>query len=250
MTDKASTRIRSEPAGPAVLVVLSALTLLAGCQQPQRVLDPLPSPAVTTPYIAQGSPLPPPAPPPPPQTIAGKRVVIDPGHGGKDPGAWKGTRSKLPEKTIVLDIGNRVATTLRQRGAQVTITRSSDRFIELEDRASIAERARADLFVSIHADSARNRAASGTEIHIYEKASSQSRQAALAMVAALKRAGIECRGIQRSNFHVLREHSRPAMLVESGFLTNVGDAQRLNSASYRARLAEAITDGIADYLCR
>jgi len=177
--------------------------------------------------------------------------MIDPGHGGRDPGAWKKTRSRLPEKSIVLDIGNNVARILQSRGAQVICTRTKDVLPSLDQRARAAERHKVDLFVSIHADSAPgNLSASGTEIHVYDHASSNSLAAARCMISALKKAGFECRGMKRSNWHVLREHSRPAMLIESGFLTNSGDAAKLNSSGYRVRLAAAIADGVTAYLCR
>lgn len=179
----------------------------------------------------------------------GKRVVIDPGHGGKDPGAWKSTKSRLPEKTIVLDIGNKVSRILQSRGAQVIATRTKDVYPSLDQRAAAAERHKADLFVSIHADSApRNPNASGTEVHVYTKCGSQSLAAARCMIAAIRKAGLECRGMQRNNWHVLREHSRPAILIECGFLTNSGDAAKLNDAAYRARVAAAIAQGMTDYL--
>ena len=67
------------------------------------------------------------------------------------------------------------------------------------------------------------------------------------LIAAFKNGGIHYRGIHRRNFHVLREHSRPAILVECGFLTNRSDAQKLNTDSYRTRIAGVIADGIGDY---
>lgn len=224
-----------------------------GCVEPRPVLQPLPRPLVFDHRKEEPSPLPPPAPPPPVvtgQRIDGKTVVIDAGHGGKDPGAWRGTASKVPEKTLVLDVAKRLSSQLSGRGAKVVLTRSNDVFITLDQRAATADRSRADLFVSIHADSAKRLSASGVGIHIYTAASSQSQKAAFAMNAAFKRADIETRGIFRSNFHVLREHSRPAMLIECGFLTNSGDAARLNSETYRAKLAGAIAEGIAAYLGR
>lgn len=177
--------------------------------------------------------------------------MIDPGHGGRDPGAWKGTRSRMPEKSIVLDIGNSVVRILKNRGATVIATRTTDVYPSLDDRANAADRYRVDLFVSVHADSApKNSAASGTEIHIQDGPGGNSLIAARCVIAAIKKAGLECRGLQSSNLHVLREHRRPAILIECGFLTNSGDATRLNSSSYRAKLAAAIADGIADYFSR
>ncbi len=233
----------------AAALTLVSLSLLAGCEGPGKVIEPLPPPIIHSPTP---SPVFTPPPPPPPQPWTGQKirgavVVIDPGHGGKDPGALPKYGGHMTESAIVLDIGNRVARLLGERGARVIMTRSSDRFLELQDRADTAERNRADLFISIHADSAENRSASGAGVHIHTKASSQSQKAALRMTAAFQKHGIECRGIYRNNFHVLREHSRPAMLIECGFLTNAGDAGKLNSSSYRARIANAIADGTTAY---
>lgn len=172
-------------------------------------------------------------------------IVVDAGHGGKDPGA-RGV-SVSPEKTINLDVALRLARLLEQAGAKVVTTRSSDRFIPLDDRAAMADRTRADLFVSIHADSAQRAGASGTTIYIARNALSQSRHAARSIAAALQRAGIECRGTQSAGYRVLVGHSRPAVLIECGFLTNRADASRLNTAPYRAKLAAAIADGIATH---
>jgi N-acetylmuramoyl-L-alanine amidase len=171
--------------------------------------------------------------------------VIDPGHGGKDPGAWEATSSPVPEKAIVLDVSLKVMELLRQRGATVVPTRTTDSYPSLEERADLAARTKTDLFVSIHADSApSNPQASGTEVYIYTQASAQSERAAREVVAAFERAGFSSRGIKRRNLHVLREHPRPAILIECGFMTNRGDMRNLNKPAYRTRLAEAIADGI------
>ena len=240
--------MRSPRLCPAAALTLIAVALLAGCQNPERirVLEPLPPPIIHAPIP---TPIPAPTPPLPitGQQIRGAVIVIDPGHGGKDPGAPARMSGQMAEKSIVLDIASRVARLLSERGARVIMTRSGDTYPELQDRADLAERYRADLFVSIHANSAERRSASGAIVFIYDQASTQSQKAGMRMAAALARAGIECQGVLPKNLHVLREHSRPAMLIECGYLTNPGDAQKLNSAAYRAQLAAAITDGAVGY---
>lgn len=222
---------------------------LAGCQSMGGVLKPLPAPyhpGRPQQEVASRQPSAPPAAPTPSgRSIRNAVIVIDPGHGGKDPGGWPKATSPMAEKAIVLDISNQVARMLRERGARVVQTRTRDVFISLDERAAIAERNRADLFVSIHADVAANKDAYGAGVHIYNQASVQSVKAARAMVKAFESAGIHCRGIFRNNFHVLREHSRPAMLVECGFMSNAGDARKLNTSSHRTKVAEAIVAGIA-----
>jgi len=235
-----------------VIATLVVLPALAGCPATGGVLRSLPPPLVHTPSITHQRSLPRPQPKPAQPagaSLRGATIVIDPGHGGRDPGAWNhpSVVSKLPEKTIVLDIAKKVERLLTQRGANVIMTRTTDVYPTLQERAAIAERSRADLFVSIHADSAARASASGAEVHIYLQAPTASQKAAHRMMAAFKRGGIHYRGIHRSNFHVLREHSRPAILIECGFLTNRSDARKLNTDSYRTKIAGVIADGITDY---
>jgi N-acetylmuramoyl-L-alanine amidase len=224
---------------------------LSGCQSPDQkveVLDPLPNPYYqsrtasatrkprTLPRLTAG------------RTIDGAVIVIDPGHGGPDPGAWKHTRSKLPEKTIVLDISKKVADELERRGATVHMTRTRDVKPSLDARAAMAERTKADLFVSIHADSAPRTSAHGAGVHLFKyKPSMKSRAAAKYMIKAFQNAGISERGIFYNNFHVLREHTRPSMLIEVGFLTNSTDARNLSTSTYRSKVADAIVEGVTSF---
>ena len=228
-----------------------AMVGLAGCLPRGPVLDPLPPPIVqgedpaqtpsnrslTAPYR--------PARRRPVRSLTDATIVIDAGHGGKDPGA-RGV-SRRPEKEIVLSIANAVARNLSNRGARVVRTRSGDTYHELEDRAAMANRHRATLFVSIHADSAPRKGASGATVYVARRALPASRQAARSIQSAFSGSGIKCRGIRKSDFQVLVLHSRPAVLVECGYLTNQTDARRLNTASFRTRIAAAIADGIADF---
>lgn len=170
---------------------------------------------------------------------------MDAGHGGRDPGT-KG-KSRLPEKTINLRIAMRLVSLLQQMGARVIATRSDDRFVDLDERAGMAERTHADLFVSIHADANRDSSLSGATVYIGRNASSQSVDAARQIHAALESAGIACRGVRPAGYRVLIGHSRPAVLIECGYLTNRYEAQRLNSADHHANVAGAIAAGIARY---
>ncbi len=239
---------------PACLVGLALAAI--GCRESDRggVIQRLPPPLVRPPSPQQPRVEPSPRPEPPPLTaerprsLRGVRIVVDAGHGGKDPGT-RGV-SAVSEKHIVLAIANELSRILGAQGAAVTSTRTTDRFLELDDRAAIAERNRVDLFVSIHADAAQRAAASGATVYISRSASSASLRAAMRIDAALKRAGIESRGIQRADFRVLVGHSRPAVLVECGYLTNAGDARRLNTPSYRSRVAAAIAAGISSFAAR
>jgi len=235
------------------LLVLSLLGPIAaglGCREPEPVIDRLPPP-YTQRWQARPMPFEQPEPPtsPPTKPVTSATVVVDPGHGGKDPGA--DGLSAVPEKTIVLAIAQEVARGLTGRGAKVVTTRSRDVFIELDDRADLAERARADLVVSIHADANENKpGASGATFYIAREATARSVQAALRLDAAFRRAGIETRGVQRANYRVLVGHTRPAVLIECGFMTNSRDVRLLNSPTHRSKVAAAIVDGVTDYLTR
>ena len=236
------------------LLLTLTVTTLAGCQFSDRVVKPLPDPLVIqrepSPY-APGLPLPP-APSARSYRLDGKKIVVDPGHGGSDPGALAKFRGQAAEKTINLDIAKRLAEQLRNRGATVIMTRTSDTFPSLERRAAIAKRSKADFFVSIHANSINKPHIHGALFLIYKHVPSTSTSArtALKLNQVFQRHGITTRGIDRRNPHVLREHSRPSVLIECGFMTNRTEAKKLNTASYRQRLAEVIAEGLAEALGR
>ncbi|MBN2446382.1 MAG: N-acetylmuramoyl-L-alanine amidase [Phycisphaerae bacterium] len=177
--------------------------------------------------------------------IGPKTIVIDPGHGGRDPGA-PGVGPQ-PEKVVNLAIANKLAAVLKQRGANVICTRTADTFPTLDERAALADRHRADLFVSIHADSARRADASGATVYLARNATTQSRSAGQNITMALERAGIASRGVQRAGYRVLVGHSRPAVLVECGFLSNRTEAAKLATSSYQDRIANAIAEGVTDH---
>lgn len=235
-----------------VACLLSAFVV--GCAAPGPKMGPPPEPVLATRAPRVVAPLPPPErPEPPPPRVAagslrGRSIVVDPGHGGEDPGALG--RGPMPEKAINLDIARNLATELRDRGANVTLTRSGDRFISLDARAALADRTGADLFISIHADSSKKSSVQGMTIYIGRNASGESRRAAQAVAGALERNGLELRGVNSAGYRVLVGHSRPAMLIECGFVSNRAEAERLASASYRARIAAAIAEGVASHFSR
>ncbi|MBI4878485.1 MAG: N-acetylmuramoyl-L-alanine amidase [Planctomycetes bacterium] len=183
------------------------------------------------------------------RSLAGMTFVVDAGHGGKDPGSG-GASGRRAEKDLALALAQEVANRLEERGGRVLMTRKGDVFVELDERAAQADRARADLFVSLHADWSQKSSASGLAVWIARSPLSASRRAAQEILAAARRAGIKTRSVQSSNFRVLVGHGRPGVLVECGFLSNAGDAEKLNTSWYRAKLAEAIVEGIAAALRR
>jgi N-acetylmuramoyl-L-alanine amidase len=132
------------------------------------------------------------------------------------------------------------------------MTRTGDTFPSLDERAAIAERNKADFFVSIHTNSIKKREIHGALflIHRSVPSTSTSARTALKLNQVFQRHGIQTRGIDRRNPHVLREHSRPGVLIECGFMTNYTEARKLNTPSYRQQLAEVIAEGLAEALGR
>ncbi len=173
-------------------------------------------------------------------------VVLDAGHGGKDPGAH--AVNGCDEKDIVLSVALIAAQMLRDDGVDVRMTRASDKFEELNDRASFANRASAKLFVSIHADSASRRSARGATVYISRSASWASKAAADRILSNICAIGMESRGVQQRDFRVLVRTSCPSVLVEMGYLSNPTEARMLADPQFQRRMARAISDGVLSYL--
>ncbi|MGP1383272.1 MAG: N-acetylmuramoyl-L-alanine amidase [Thainema sp.] len=172
-------------------------------------------------------------------------VVIDPGHGGRDPGAVG--IGGLQEKDVIFPIAREVAALLEQQGVQVIMTRTDDREIDLEPRVQIAERANASLFVSIHANaiSLSRPDVNGLETYYY---SSGQRLAQVIHNAILQNVAIQDRGVRQARFYVLRNTSMPAILIETGFVTGAEDSRRLADPTQQRVMAAAITQGILQYI--
>jgi N-acetylmuramoyl-L-alanine amidase len=168
-------------------------------------------------------------------------VVIDAGHGGHDRGGMPG--QKIPEKGYTLDVAKRLDAVLRAAGYRTIMTRSSDVFVGLGDRCRIANAQRNAIFVSVHFNGATNYDAYGIETYYY----SGSRSAKIASAvhrSLLSATGTMDRRVRTRGFFVIRRTSIPAILCELGFLTNKAEARKIDTASYRQRLAEGIARGI------
>ena len=216
----------------------------------QRLSGALFPPSPTTPDVISIPTTPPPKNPTPsvkPRTVGQKRTVvaIDPGHGGKDPGAI-GIRG-LQEKNVILPISKKVAALLEQQGIQVVMTRDSDYFVDLGPRPVIADRANAKVFVSIHANAmpANRSDVNGLETYYYE---SGQRLARTIHNSILGSVNVRDRGVRKARFYVLRKSTMPSVLVEVGFVTGAVDSPRLGTTAYQNQMAEAIARGILQYL--
>lgn len=173
------------------------------------------------------------------------RIIIDPGHGGDDPGTIG--IGGFREKDVVLPISLDVAEILRKQDIEVIMTRDTDNFISLEGRTDMANDLNADLFVSIHANAINlsRPDVNGLETYYYK---SGRRLAEVIHWSILNGVEIDNRGIRRARFFVLRHSTMPAVLVEVGFLTGEVDSSRLKDPNHRRQMAEAIARGIVEYI--
>lgn len=218
-----------------------------------------------------------------------KKIVIDAGHGGHDPGATG--RSDIKEKVVNLDIALRLSKILRSCGFDVVMSRADDTFVPLAERANIANTIGADLFLSIHSNANRARSMEGFEVYYIsvdtndaERALNAAESGHLAfeaasfaedspdiratlwdMILASDRAEsidiaqkicssassclkVKILGIKGARFQVLRQARMPALLVEVGFLSNSAEEGLLKTGEYRQRVAQAIAEGLKNYV--
>ena len=197
-------------------------------------------------------------------------ICLDPGHGGKDPGHLAG---KEREKKYTLLLAHELGDQLIKAGCKVSYTRASDTFVDLGARAEYAQKHGADLFVSLHfnsADGPGGEAVNGVEVYCMTPAhtsSTNSRGEGSATGAyggnrfdaknvqlayqvhktLVTKLGLPDRGVRRARFMVLRTAEMPAILIESGFLSNKAESKRIYDSKYRRQLADAIVQGIQDY---
>lgn len=198
-------------------------------------------------------------------------VVLDPGHGGSDPGA--SSRRGLTEQRVTLDIAKRVRAKLIAEGFRAYLTRDVDRAVDLENRPRLAAAWRADLFISIHLNAAQGRDSRGVETYVltspgYPSTSGSNGENNFKNNAAYRAnardaannifgyylqrnlrvaAQAEDRGLRHARFVVLKDAPCVAALVECGFLTNATDERRLMTDEYRNALATGIVKGIIAY---
>jgi N-acetylmuramoyl-L-alanine amidase len=198
-----------------------------------------------------------------------KNICLDPGHGGKDPGNLAGSAR---EKNYTLLLAKELRDQLTSAGFNVTLTRSTDTFIELPDRPEIARKRNADLFVSIHFNAVAGSASTvrGAEVYCLTPAGAASTNARgegagagwfpgnhfndknmflawLVQKALTRTLGAEDRGVHRARFAILRDATIPAVLIEGGFLTNPAEGKKILDPAYRRQMAKAIAESIQAY---
>jgi N-acetylmuramoyl-L-alanine amidase len=223
-------------------------------------LQPVGAVVATADIPAVKIPVPPPTARPPgnkedptttPPIVTNKRVLvmIDPGHGGKDPGAIG--LGGLREVDVILPVALQVAQILRKNGIEVKMTRNSDYFVGLEDRITMSRQSGATLFVSIHANSIDNRPdVNGLEMYHYNIGKSFAETVHRNVLEYVNKNGffIADRRVRSARFLVLRKSSIPAILVETGYLTSETEVARLRREDYRKVMAEGIAQGIIQYV--
>ncbi len=175
-------------------------------------------------------------------------VVIDPGHGGLDPGAIgiKGIR----ESDVVLEVSKIVRKLLSEKGVEVRLTRNKEVDLSLPQRVSFANRTNADIFVSIHANASRGkrRDINGLETFFYRGWKGRLLAKRIQKQILEVSPGSPDRGVKQGRFYVIKNTKMPAVLVEIGFLTGRLDARRLDKSIHRKRIAYAIAKGIIEYI--
>lgn len=178
--------------------------------------------------------------------LTGAKIVIDPGHGGNDTGAL-GYLSAYPEKVVNYSIASKLAKVLRNRGADVVIYNTPNNNYSLEQRVAMASEEDPHLFISVHSNSAAyNASAAGTEAYYFNFWSSGLAQFVSANVAA--NLDTVNRGQKHGYYYVTRTMQYPAILLETGFMSNQNEYHKLINEGYQSNVATAIANGIGQYL--
>lgn len=220
----------------------------------------IPTDVNTTPILTPPPPPSPPFPEPKPITffeqpgIKNKTIVLDPGHGGSDCGAVG--PGKTQEKNITLAISQEVRKLLEKSGANVLMTRTRDVDVagsqvsaaqELQARADVANKANANLFVSVHINAFNKPDASGTATYYYPKTTGDVRLAAFLQDGIIEQIKLQDRGEFPARFYVLKHTEMPAALVEVAFVSNPAEEKMLNDPKFINKAARGIYDGLVKY---
>ena len=179
-----------------------------------------------------------------PQGIKNATIVIDPGHGGEDPGAVVNFSEKH-EADHTLTTALLVKKELEAMGAKVILTRTSDTSVSLAERAEISNKNNANAFISIHFDSSEDDSASGTTAYYYSDKSESLSQTVNKYLS--RNLPLKNQGSRFQNFMVLRDNARPSILLELGYLNNQGDNKVISSEEYQQNIAKSIANALKEY---
>lgn len=178
-------------------------------------------------------------------SLSGYNIVLDAGHGGKDPGSI--SVYGLFEKDITLSTTFNIANKLREAGATVIMTRSDDQFVSLADRVAISNSYNTHAFISLHYDAHRLNTINGFSTHFYSPFGRDRNLAQVMQSSIAEQVHLKSRGIMESDLYVLRENSDLAILIELGFLTNPNDVATIQTETYQDKVATGITNGLIKY---
>ena len=179
-----------------------------------------------------------------PQGIEHAKIVIDPGHGGDDPGAVV-TFSEKHEADHTLTTALLLKKELENLGATVILTRESDKSVSLENRAQLSNREQANAFISLHFDSGPNANASGTTGYYFASTSENLAQTVNKYIS--RNLTLKSQGTKFQNFLVLRENKQPSILLELGYLNNPDDNKLIESTEYQENIAKSIASALKEY---
>ena len=181
-------------------------------------------------------------------SIKNRIIILDPGHGGKDPGAVK---ESYTEKAIVLKVGNLVRQKLEAAGAKVYMTRTGDTYPTLEQRVAFTKNNYGEIYVSIHVNSSTSSSAKGTEtfynVTTGDQYEEDQKLATYINNEIVTNANMQNRGVKKADYYVIKNMIIPSVLVELGFISNTEDRQKLINDKYVEIYAQSIYKGIVDY---
>lgn len=186
--------------------------------------------------------------------IKDKIITLDPGHGGSDPGAIGA--SGLKEKQITLEISMRVKELLEKEGANVYMTRTTDKDVyapnasdraELQARVNVAEKHNSDLFLSLHINSSVNKSVGGFSSYYYPKTDNDLKIAKTIQDKFAKNFGVDNLGVRQANFYVVKRCSMPATLLEMCFISNPKEEKLMKSKWFQKKTARLIVEGVKNY---
>ena len=174
-----------------------------------------------------------------------KKIVIDAGHGGSDPGAIGPTG--LQEKDVALNVSLKLRDILRNNGLSVVMTRTTDIYLTLQERTKISNASGADFFLSVHANSFTSPTSNGTETYSYSSTGMGAEVAKLIQTHLINAINLTNRGFKTANYYVLKYNNLPSALVELAFISNPEEESLLAQDAFQNKCAKAIADAILSY---
>lgn len=177
--------------------------------------------------------------------LQGKTIVLDPGHGGKDVGSTGGNGTF--EKDVTLRTALNVRKKLVQQGANVVMTRDADTTISLGARTAVAQTENADLFISIHFDAFQTSDVYGMTM-FYNKPQDEGIAQKLHDQIFKSDMNTKDRGVRFGDYHVIRENTKPAVLLELGYISNKNEEARMQTDAFQEQISTAIASGVENSL--